>query len=105
MNPAGIPALGPIDAGGVPALAPAITLEPLAGPAAHSFSQMLSGLVEGTAAVLSRADDSAGSLAAGTGSIADASLARAKADVVLEVVAVAASRLSGALSTLMQTQV
>jgi len=105
MNPAAIAAIGPMDAGGIPALAPGITFEPVAGPAGHSFSQLLSGLVDSTAAVLSRADDSAGSLAAGTGSIADASLARAKADVVLEVVAVAASRLSGALSTLMQTQV
>ena len=51
------------------------------------------------------ADDRAAALAAGSGSIVDASIARAKADVALDVVSVAASRVSGAVESLLQTQV
>ncbi|MDQ6779659.1 MAG: flagellar hook-basal body complex protein FliE [Candidatus Eremiobacteraeota bacterium] len=69
------------------------------------FGVALGGALDALSGSLSRADRSAAALAFDRGSIADAAIARAKADVALEVAAVAASRISGALNTLMQTQV
>jgi flagellar hook-basal body complex protein FliE len=73
-----------------------------AGPA---FADALAAALDGASQAVEGADARAGALAAGTGSIVDASIARAKADVVLEIAAVAASRISGAVNALLQTQV
>jgi flagellar hook-basal body complex protein FliE len=70
-----------------------------------SFADELAAAVDATATAIARADGNAAAVARGTGSIADASVARAKADVALEVVAVAASRVSGAINALLQIQV
>ena len=58
-----------------------------------------------TADALHGADVAAAVLAGGGGDVAGVSIARAKADVALEVVSVAASRVSGAVNSLLQTQV
>jgi hypothetical protein len=50
------------------------------------------------------ADNMAAGLAAGHGDIAELAIARAKADIMLEMTAVAAARISGALNALLQTQ-
>lgn len=71
----------------------------------RDFGAALGGALDALAGSLMQADRSAAALALERGSIADAAIARAKADVALEVAAVAASRISGALNTLMQTQV
>jgi len=73
--------------------------------AGTSFGAALASAIDGAAMALERADGSAGAMAVGTGSVVDASIARAKADVALEVVSVAAARVSGALNSLLQTQV
>jgi flagellar hook-basal body complex protein FliE len=70
-----------------------------------SFGDALAHALEGTADALHGADDQAALLAAGGGDVTAASIARAKADVALEVVSVAASRVSGAVNSLLQTQV
>jgi flagellar hook-basal body complex protein FliE len=70
-----------------------------------SFGRLLEAAVDSASAAVSDADTKAAVVAAGGSGIADAAIARAKADVVLEVVAVAASRISGAINTLLQTQV
>ena len=57
------------------------------------------------AVMASAADALAATVASGKASIAEAAIARAKADVMLEVAAVAASRVSGSITTLLQTQV
>ena len=74
-------------------------------PPGGSFGDALAAAIDDAAMALDRADGKAGAMAMGTGSVADASIARAKADVALEVVAVTASRISGALNALAQTQV
>lgn len=74
-------------------------------PPKASFADALGAAADTLASTLSRADELAGEVAGGKGSIAEASIARAKADIMLEVAAVAASRVSGAISTLLQTQV
>lgn len=93
---------------------PAASLEvivPLSSPGLEAgqrvgadFGAALGGALDALSGSLMRADHSAAALALDRGSIADAAIARAKADVALEVAAVAASRISGALTTLMQTQ-
>src|ERR1700736_6373155 len=95
LNASDIPS---IEAAG---LRPAVLIERDAPASTNSFAALLDGL----SSVLRRADESAARLAIGGGSVAEASIARAKADVLLEVAAVAASRVSGAISTLLQTQV
>lgn len=70
-----------------------------------SFGDALTSAIDGLAASLTNADALAGSVSAGKASIAEAAIARAKADVMLEVAAITAARVSGAISTLVQTQV
>jgi len=75
------------------------------GPKQLSFADALGSAADAMTSALTRADALASAVAAGRASIADAAIARAKADVMLEVAAIAASRISGAMSTLLQTQV
>lgn len=70
-----------------------------------SFGEALGSAVDSLAGALSKADALAASLASGKTNIAEASIARAKADVMLEVAAIAAARISGAITQLLQTQV
>ena len=86
------------------ALPPAVFIETEhAAPA--GAGQSFAALLDGASAALRRADESAALVAIGRGSIADAAVSRAKADVALEVAAIAASRVSAAVTTLLQTQV
>jgi len=71
----------------------------------NAFGAMLGGALENLTQALNQADGLASAVALGKGGIADAAIARAKADVALEVAAVAAARITGAISVLMQTQV
>jgi flagellar hook-basal body complex protein FliE len=71
----------------------------------HSFASALAAVIDDAATALDQADGKAGAMAVGAGSVVDASIARAKADVALDVVSVTASRVSGALNSLLQTQV
>lgn len=75
------------------------------GPKQVSFADALGSAADAMTTALARADALASAVAAGKADIADAAIARAKADVMLEVAAIAASRVSGAISTLLQTQV
>lgn len=81
-------------------LAPAA---PSHGPS--SFTDALATALGGAADALHGADVEAAVLAGGSGDVVSASIARAKADVALEVISVAASRVSGAVNSLLQTQV
>lgn len=74
---------------------------------AHScptFAQVLTAALDGAAGAADRADQLAGAVALGSGSVLEASVARAKADMLLEIVSVAASRVGNALNALLQTQ-
>jgi flagellar hook-basal body complex protein FliE len=93
VNVASIQSIGPTQQGVAPR------------PPGGSFGDVLAAAIDDAAVALERADGEAGTMAMGAGSVADASIARAKADVALEVAAVAASRISGALNALAQTQV
>jgi flagellar hook-basal body complex protein FliE len=90
---------------------PVVTAErfSIAGPSSHpngrAFGDLLADALDGTAGAVAHADGLAGAVALGKGSVIDASVARAKADVLLEIVAVAASRISTAVNSLLQTQV
>ncbi|MBV8280507.1 MAG: hypothetical protein JO347_00400 [Candidatus Eremiobacteraeota bacterium] len=86
------------------ALPPAVLIEPVRD-APSNAGQSFGALLDGASAELRRADDAAALVALGRGSIADAAVQRAKADVALEVAAIAASRVSTAVTTLLQTQV
>lgn len=68
-------------------------------------AQIFAAMLDGANAALERADVAASLLAAGRGNVAQAAMLRAKADVALEIAAVAASRAGAAISTLLQTQV
>ena len=70
-----------------------------------SFGDALASALGGAADALHGADVQAAVLAGGGGDVAGAAIARAKADVALEVISVAASRVSGAVNSLLQTQV
>ena len=74
-------------------------------PNASSFGDALARALDGTSDALRGADEQAALLTAGGSDVAAVSIARAKADVALEVVSVAASRVNGAINSLMQTQV
>jgi|GEM_PF-3370783 len=74
-------------------------------PKQTSFADALGSAADAMTTALTRADALASAVAAGKANIADAAIARAKADVMLEVAAIAASRVSGAITTLLQTQV
>jgi flagellar hook-basal body complex protein FliE len=69
-----------------------------------TFAQTLAAAVDGAAGAADRADMLAGAVALGSGSVVEASVARAKADVLLEIVSVAAARVGNALNSLLQTQ-
>ena len=75
------------------------------GGAGLPFGAVLAAALDAASSATGSADGAAASLAAGGGDVIGASLVRAKADVLLEVVAVTASRASSALTTLLQTQV
>ena len=90
----------------IAALTPAIEFQTVAPEGTGAkFAATLGALLDRVNGQLASADASAAAVALGRGSIADAAVARAKADVLLEIAAVAASRLSGAISSLLQTQV
>ncbi len=74
-------------------------------PPARAFSDVLAEALDSAQSALGAADGGAAAVAAGSGGVMEASLARARADVALEVASAAASRVSGALNTLLQTQV
>ena len=85
-------------------LRPAINIENQ--PAARAGgAQVFAAMLDGANAALERADVASSLLAAGKGSIAEAAILRAKADVALEIAAVAASRAGAAITALLQTQV
>lgn len=73
-------------------------------PEGASFSETLTSALDSLSGALEKADSLAAAVPEKKADIADASIARAKADVMLEVAAITASRISGALSQLMQTQ-
>jgi len=83
---------------------PAVLIEPQPAESAGA-GQLFAAMLDGANAALERADIAASLLAAGKGSIAEAAILRAKADVALEIAAVAASRAGAAVTTLLQTQV
>ena len=87
--------------GAMPAMIDAV----LRSPKQASFADALGSAADEMTSALARADALASAVAAGKADIADAAIARAKADVMLEVAAIAASRISGAISSLLQTQV
>lgn len=89
----------------IPALRPAVLIEPSEPAPAAGVGASFTALLDGAFASLQHADEAAALMAAGHGSIASAAVARAKADVALEVAVIAASRVSGAIATLLQTQV
>lgn len=94
MNVRPIDAVSAADtAGGVRPAAPA------------SFGDALAAALGDAGDAVARADGAAALVAAGAGDVVGASIARAKADVVLEIASVTASRVSGAVETLLQTQV
>jgi flagellar hook-basal body complex protein FliE len=80
-----------------------------AGPAIpagrSSFVEALAAALGGADSTIRQADDAAALVAAGGDDIVGASIARAKADVELEIASVTASRVSGAINSLLQTQV
>jgi flagellar hook-basal body complex protein FliE len=98
-----------VNAPAIIAQAPALQASPAAGgrPAASetSFGSLLASMVDDATEALDRADGMAGAVAQGGGDVVAASVARAKADVILQAVAVTAARASGALNSLLQTQV
>ena len=86
------------------ALPPAVLIEPQPQTPAQA-GRSFGALLDGAADALRRADDAAALVALGRGSIAQAAVQRATADVALEVAAITASRVSAAVTTLLQTQV
>ncbi|HEY7981315.1 MAG TPA: flagellar hook-basal body complex protein FliE [Candidatus Eremiobacteraceae bacterium] len=68
------------------------------------FAAALAAMTDGVAGAVNAADHSAALLAAGKGDVEAAAIARAKADVALEIASVAASRVSAAMTALLQTQ-
>jgi len=74
-------------------------------PGRASFGETLGAMLDDISHAIAGADALAGSLVVGRAGVADAAVARAKADTILEVAAIAASRASGAIATLLQTQV
>ena len=75
-----------------------------AQPGGARFAAALAAMTDGVAGAVGAADHSAAMLAAGHGDVAAAAIARAKADVALEIASVAASRVSAAMTALLQTQ-
>jgi flagellar hook-basal body complex protein FliE len=81
-----------------------VLIEPDEAPQ-QSGASSFAALLDAVASSLQRADDAVELVTIGQGSVAQAAVARAKADVALEVAAITASRVSGAITTLLQTQV
>ncbi|HEY7788024.1 MAG TPA: flagellar hook-basal body complex protein FliE [Casimicrobiaceae bacterium] len=75
-----------------------------AGSSGNSFAATLAAMTDSVAGAVGAADRSAAMLASGNGDVATAAIARAKADVALEIASVAASRVSAAITSLLQTQ-
>jgi flagellar hook-basal body complex protein FliE len=75
-----------------------------AGSSGNSFAATLAAMTDSVAGAVGAADRSAVMLASGNGDVAAAAIARAKADVALEIASVAASRVSAAITSLLQTQ-
>lgn len=73
-------------------------------PEAPSFGEALGNALDSLSGALNNADALAASAAAKKTDIAEATVARAKADVMLEVAAIAAAKVSGAITQLLQTQ-
>ena len=84
---------------------PALRETVLSSRHAPSFEAALGSAADMLSNALARADALAAAVGSDKANIAEAAIARAKADVMLEVAAIAASRLSSAISTLWQTQV
>jgi|GEM_PF-5079784 len=80
-------------------------LVPSEPPASASFLQTLGAMIDGVSNSVATADGLAAGLAAQKASVADAAIARAKADTLLEIAAVAASRVTASITSLLQTQV
>jgi flagellar hook-basal body complex protein FliE len=97
-----IPQLAPISSA---AAGSALESPVLRSREAASFGETLAGAFDGLTMMTARADALSAGIVAGTSSIAQAAIARAKADVLLEVAAVAASRFSSDINALMQTQI
>jgi flagellar hook-basal body complex protein FliE len=72
--------------------------------AGASFATMLASMTDTAAGAVGAADRSAAMLAGGRGDVAATAIARAKADIALEIASVAASRVSSAITSLLQTQ-
>jgi flagellar hook-basal body complex protein FliE len=81
----------------------ALASGPKGGPV--SFESALGSAVDNLSASLARADALAASVTSGKANVADVTIARAKADVMLEVAAITAARVSGVITQLLQTQV
>lgn len=76
----------------------------LVQPKAQSFSEVLGSAIDAVSGSLERADALSVSAATTPADIAGAAVARARADVTLEIAAVTAAKVSGAISQLLQTQ-
>lgn len=74
------------------------------GSGRDTFAATLAAMTDSVAGAVGAADRSAAMLASGNGDVAAAAIARAKADVALEIASVAASRVSAAITSLLQTQ-
>jgi flagellar hook-basal body complex protein FliE len=70
-----------------------------------SFASALGSAVDDLSSSLAKADLLASRLATGKASVADVTIECAKADVMLEVAAITAARVSGVITQLLQTQV
>ncbi len=70
-----------------------------------SFESVLGAAVDNLSANIAKADSLASALASGKASVAEVTIERAKADVMLEVAAITAARVSGVITQLLQTQV
>ncbi|GEM_PF-5310765 len=89
------------------ALSPQATPLPnavLVRPERRSFDAVLGSAIDAVSGSLERADELSVSAATTPADIAKAAVARARADVTLEVAAVAAAKINGAISQLLQTQ-
>jgi flagellar hook-basal body complex protein FliE len=76
----------------------------LVQPRAQSFSDALGTAIDSLSNALDGADALAVAVAQRKTDIADAAVARAKADVMLEVAAIGSAKISGAITQLLQTQ-
>jgi flagellar hook-basal body complex protein FliE len=70
-----------------------------------SFADALGRALDNLSGALSQADALAAGVAVNRAGVAQAAIARAKADTILEIAAIAAARVSGVITQLLQTQV